>query len=115
MGKIACCYWDGCNQDWFIARGPQPIVPALLEKVNVLAYVVPALLGFDFLLLLLMTIFLIFKAKRKEQTKLLEKEKKTIKKKKDKDRIKKNTNTKSNIPKKGKSKAINVKPANKKK
>ena len=62
-----------------------------------------------------MTIFLVIKAKRKEQSKLLEQEKKTIKKKKDKDRIKETKNAKSNIPKKGKTKAINVKPANKKK
>ena len=81
----------------------------MTNKIDILGYVVPALLGFDFLLLFFMTIFLILKARRKEQNKLLEKEKKANKKKKDK--IKK----KSNITKKGKTKTINVKPLNKKK
>ena len=22
FGKAACCYWDGCNADWFVATGP---------------------------------------------------------------------------------------------
>ena len=85
----------------------------MTNKIDILGYVVPALLGFDFLLLFLMTIFLILKARRKEQNKLLEKEKKANKKKKDK--IKKNQNKKSNITKKGKTKTINVKPVNRKK
>ena len=25
-GKTACCYWDGCNENWFTATGKQPQV-----------------------------------------------------------------------------------------
>ena len=114
FGKVACCYWDGCNQDWFIAKGPQPNV-LLLDNIDILGYIVPALLGFDFLLLLLMTIFLIIQAKRKEQKKIIEREKKEAKKKnKDKNKIKKKPDKSTNNTK-GKTKTINVKPAKKKK
>ena len=81
FGKVACCFWDGCNKDWFIAKGDKPIIN-LEDNIDILGIVVPALLGFDFLLLLLMTIFLIIQAKRKEHKLLMVKDKKTTDKKK---------------------------------
>ena len=109
FGKVACCFWDGCNKDWFIARGPQPIVP-LVDNLDILGYVIPGLLGLDFLLLLLMTVFLIIQAKRKEKKEIEKINKNKIKKKK-----KKTKNTSNTSKNKEKTKTINVKPANKKK
>ena len=84
----------------------------MLDNIDILGYIVPALLGFDFLLLFLMTIFLIIQAKRKEQKKIIEQEKKQAKKK-GKEKIKKKPDKGSLT--KGKTKTINVKPAKKKK
>lgn len=25
-GRAACCYWDGCNRNWFVATGAPPQV-----------------------------------------------------------------------------------------
>ena len=85
----------------------------MLDNIDILGYIVPALLGFDFLLLFLMTIFLIIQAKRKEQKKITELEKKQAKKKKKvKEKIKKKPDKNSNKTKE-KTKTINVKPAKK--
>ena len=87
----------------------------MLDNIDILGYIVPALLGFDFLLLFLMTIFLIIQAKRKEQKKIIEKEKKQAKKKnKEKNKVKKKPDKNPNNTK-GKTKTINVKPAKTKK